>query len=1062
MRPESTFGSAETVLKGLKDFQKKTAEYAFRRLYKADDSTRRFLVADEAGLGKTLVATGVIARAIEHLQEMDTERIDIIYICSNQAIARQNVDRIKRRLDIDTRPLAERITLLPHRLTTLNQPINLIALTPGTSFNSASAEGVVEERIILFRMLSQMWGDLGPRSRKVFLGGLANVSRFRDYEGWYWERAFDESILEKFQNVVGGPNSQLHQEFMRVLDYVAYRDTAEAKRQRRRFVAKMRRHLAHACLDALDPDLVILDEFQRFRHLLNPKTESGELAQRLFEYEHQQTRVRTLLLSATPYKMYTLSEESGDDHYRDFLQTVQFLVGGEGSVETLEESLREFRWQMPSMASNGRIDAAARTRLIELKEQIQSSLLKVMSRTERRGNAGGGDPMLAVSETAADLDVKDVWAYLSARDLAAAVDAPGVMEYWKSTPYMLSFMDRYRLSDRLRNAAEEGKNGDVARIVGSSSGIQLPRRSATDRQPIGDGNGRMRSLLQDIRDSGLQRLLWTPPTLPSHNMGQDFENARDATKRLVFSSWAMVPRAIAVMASYDAERGYIPDPARASRYISQGLRINDDAFSLFSMIVPSATLADVGNPYRYSSGSNSDELLKTIESQLRPRVIELTRDAPREGPPQQIWYAVAPLMLDRLTPVTMRSMHQTSTVQRGDGDADAADVTAWQRLTARIRNGLADPASLGRPPSNLLQVLAAFAAGSPANVTLRALSRITGASTNDQSLKEEAMRAAWSFRAFFRTPAAEGLLQNVYEPGVPIGEGNFVWQRVLAYALEGGLDDVLDEYFYVIRESHGDEAGPNVLVNNLNDALHLATGRLDVSEWKTDGDELSRQTYPMRQHIARRYVSDPRSSADQQASQHLDVVRAAFNSPFWPFVLGTTSVGQEGLDFHWYCHAVVHWNLPSNPVDLEQREGRVHRYHGHAVRKNIAQAVGSKVLERVRGATAGGSYLNPWNVAYQIANSRYEGEGGLIPNWVFTGGDARIQRHTPVLPMSRDEQRMEALRRTLTVYRMVFGQPRQDDFLEFILREVPLEQQDALAAALTIDLRPKITVGTEL
>src|SRR5687768_7390850 len=65
--------------------------------------------------------------------------------------------------------------------------------------------------------------------------------------------------------------------------------------------------------------------------------------------------------------------------------------------------------------------------------------------------------------------------------------------------------------------------------------------------------------------------------------------------------------------------------------------------------------------------------------------------------------------------------------------------------------------------------------------------------------------------------------------------------------------------------------------------------------------------------------------------------REAFNSPFWPFVLATTSVGQEGLDFHLYCHAVAHWNLPSNPVDMEQREGRVHRFKGHAVRKNIAQ-----------------------------------------------------------------------------------------------------------------------------
>jgi hypothetical protein len=43
------------------------------------------------------------------------------------------------------------------------------------------------------------------------------------------------------------------------------------------------------------------------------------------------------------------------------------------------------------------------------------------------------------------------------------------------------------------------------------------------------------------------------------------------------------------------------------------------------------------------------------------------------------------------------------------------------------------------------------------------------------------------------------------------------------------------------------------------------------------------------------------------------------------------SVGQEGLDIHHYCHAITHWNLPANPVDLEQREGRIHSYKAHAV-----------------------------------------------------------------------------------------------------------------------------------
>ena len=171
-------------------------------------------------------------------------------------------------------------------------------------------------------------------------------------------------------------------------------------------------------------------------------------------------------------------------------------------------------------------------------------------------------------------------------------------------------------------------------------------------------------------------------------------------------------------------------------------------------------------------------------------------------------------------------------------------------------------------------------------------------------------------------------------------------------------------------------------------------------------------------------------------------------------MLASTSIGQEGLDFHSYCHAVVHWNLPSNRVDLEQREGRVHRYHGHVIRKNIAQALGGRVSEQARAAITGGEFANPWDLAYGSADHEFGGDGGRIPHWVFPEGDARIQRYSPVLPLSRDAARIDSLRQALTVYRMVFGQPRQDDLLEFILREVPEDRRQDLAAALIIDLSP--------
>lgn len=75
-------------------------------------------------------------------------------------------------------------------------------------------------------------------------------------------------------------------------------------------------------LIALEPDLIILDEFQRFKHLLDGSDEASDLARGLFDYED----ARVLLLSATPYKMYTLPHEvATDDHYKDFVRTARFL-----------------------------------------------------------------------------------------------------------------------------------------------------------------------------------------------------------------------------------------------------------------------------------------------------------------------------------------------------------------------------------------------------------------------------------------------------------------------------------------------------------------------------------------------------------------------------------------------------------------------------------------------------------------------------------------------------------------------------------------------------------------
>src|SRR5437763_14932821 len=69
---------------GRKRFQEASVLHAVSRLIDASGS-RRFLVADEVGLGKTLVAQGIL----QYLAERRSH-LNVFYVCSSLTIANQN------------------------------------------------------------------------------------------------------------------------------------------------------------------------------------------------------------------------------------------------------------------------------------------------------------------------------------------------------------------------------------------------------------------------------------------------------------------------------------------------------------------------------------------------------------------------------------------------------------------------------------------------------------------------------------------------------------------------------------------------------------------------------------------------------------------------------------------------------------------------------------------------------------------------------------------------------------------------------------------------------------
>lgn len=239
---------------------------------------------------------------------------------------------------------------------------------------------------------------------------------------------------------------------------------------------------------------------------------------------------------------------------------------------------------------------------------------------------------------------------------------------------------------------------------------------------------------------------------------------------------------------------------------------------------------------------------------------------------------------------------------------------------------------------------------------------------------------------------------------------------------------MLDEYAHVLVESEGlqdkDAYGrTEAICAAIADAASIRTVRNSVDEVVHNGNGVELATRNLRAHFAMRFG---RGSTEDDSTQREGAVRVAFNSPFWPFVLASTSVGQEGLDFHTYCHAVVHWNLPGNPVDLEQREGRVHRYKGHAVRRNVAHDHPDAALH----ATVD----DPWYAMFLAASDRRpDGETEIRPYWIYPG-EAKIERHIALSPLSKEAARYRQLQKSVGVYRVAIGQARQEDLVSLALR----------------------------
>ncbi len=1041
--PDKRFDAA-TALAPLKAFQRRTVDYVFDRLYGDQDPVRQFLVADEVGLGKTMVARGLIARTIEKLWDT-TDRIDILYICSNQAIAAQNLNRLnvlnRRELALPTR-----MTLIPLQVRGDQgldaNKVNFISLTPGTTFDLRSTTGVTRERALLLRMLEDRVSR--PRGLHNLLQVTAGVDGWNGAVRDLTLDGVDQRIIDRFRRDVES-DAMLFEELEAVCDlFPRRRETYpyELGQRRNALIGRLRGKLSHACIDALKPDLIIMDEFQRFRDLLHGDTPAAELARELFDYSDGNGHAaRTLLLSATPYRMLTLSGDEPDDgeHYRDFLETLSFLYGrtnGPQIAATLEGEMRQFRGFLHALPE-------ARPTAIVARRGVEQRLRKVMARTERVASTVNRDSMVGEPPMSITVQPADLRQAASISDVARALEAPEITEYWKSAPYLLNFMRDYALKRLLKDNLERPAVRLREALVRARPAM-LDHARLDAYEPLDPANGRMRGVMDDVFGDGLDQNLWIPPSLPYYGPTRQVP---PLTKALIFSSWSMVPDAIAAILSYEAERRMgVGDAGR--RYFDtvrpRPLQFRQDQGRLVAMramhlIYPSPTLARLADPLAIFAENPAtlsvEDMRKAVADRLRGSVEALGQRAGDTADGRD-WEWAAPAVID-----AMADTKSVAWLASPYGLAALGHEEGFKEHVAELSSAAAGR-DLGPVSETIIDLLVDVALGSPAVCALRALRRIApDLEWDDARLLKAANQVAWGFRTLFNQHDAVALLRKDAD--------DRYWHRVLTYGAEHNLQAVLDEYVHYLVDAEGLGARSSVdriagVSKAIADALAIRPSQIDVEDPTIDGDQLVIKKFQMRGRFAMR-LADYKD--EEGGAARLGSVRDAFNSPFRPFALATTSVGQEGLDFHPYCYRVYHWNLPGNPVDLEQREGRVHRFKGHAIRLNLAH----RQIDVVRGQ--GVAPEDPWKAMFDAARAQTEIDTDLIPYWIYEG-PVKVERRVPMLPFSREVRRLEWLKRSLTVYRLAFGQPRQEDLLEYLHSLLGTETSVADLADLQIRLEP--------
>ncbi|SPK72672.1 Helicase [Cupriavidus taiwanensis] len=852
-----------------------------------------------------MVAREIVSAFVNRRSELNSRRpVVVYYITNGLRVAHQNSGRLvaglRKTTEHDLVSPAERLSLIL-KTPRLRGPVELFALTPATSFPGdamPSTEGRVDERVFLLGIMRRALPDVARAIPVKLLRRRAGDAT--------WQKAcariapqvatLPESLLQTFRKA-------MRDEFGHSLRNIG---TVIEQTSPRMLLTQLRRALSHAALLHHPPDLVILDEFQKYRHMVTKQGCNDRLISALYNGQNGKPPA-VLLLSGTPYP------SAGDDARQQLFDLLAFLKGDEKFSKDLAAQFRDFGELLQAIAqaaSETRHQAELAAKASVLRDAIQRMMTTVMARTERHTlDAPVSD--FKTPHCTAPLSEADLKVYRGLIDQFLPKDGGDALAYWLSVPLPAQALGaRYQAWKRRNRVALTGPKlnaGAVARL----------------EQPSAWPHPKLRALHQIASPASLA-LPWIAPTLRWWDLHGAWKK-QAPEKLLVFSRFKATPQSIAALTSYTVDATELRAAHSNYRHGRQATRLQPGKpqMPLFALFHPSPFLATVSDPLAAGVPCSLDKIRRKLRAQivlaLSGKNVELPhkRTRARRSTHRPVWKVLA--AIERL-------LEHTQLVRNGWKDIAQRDMSARTMRDAWLA---VEPLEALSAPE--LDDLVEMALSAPGVLCARALRRHYPDALSSTELPKLTALTWSGLRVYLDEPVFWAKWKK-----------RAMVDSIHKLMVDGCFESVLDEHFWM-RSSTIDGGAPE-LAKDLAKTFQLSAGSFTFQVLERNGKRADKgirischAAVPFGGTDDQDYSKLVRKpSQSDRAPARSDELRTAFNTPFWPHVLASTSVGQEGLDFHTWCSRVAHWDLCPTPVELEQREGRVTRYGGLAVRRVLA------------------------------------------------------------------------------------------------------------------------------